>query len=118
MCYSRQCSICPERLTGSIEHILLFCSALKDVRKQLLMNLHKNTNFCDKSKQIIQLYFTRATSSQVQLVVDPSVLPEVINEIQKGNNNNVIEELFRFSRNWCFSMHKQRLKLQGKWTNS
>ena len=114
---SLQCSICPERSIGSVEHILLFCSALKNVRTLLLSNLQQNESICDQTKQIIQSYSILPTSSQVQLVLDPSVLPEVRRETQKGNTY-IIEELFRFSRNWCFSMHKQRLKLQGKWTNS
>ena len=40
---SLQCSICPEKSTGSVEHILLFCSALKDIRTLLLLNL-QNVN--------------------------------------------------------------------------
>ena len=111
------CSICPDGSIGSVEHILLFCSALEDVRSQLLANLQKNESISKETKQIIQFNFTLSTSTKVQLLIDPSVLPDVIRETQNGNYD-LIEEMFRFTRNWCFSIHRQRLKLQGKWTKN
>ena len=108
---SPQCSICTEKSIGSIEHILLHCSSLQPSRTQLLKNLKSSTTISDQSKQIINHYFTLPTKLNVQLLLDCSVLPEVISL----NDNNIKEEIFRFTRTWCYSMHRRRLQLQGKW---
>ena len=111
---SQLCSICTEGSIGSIEHILLFCPALENVRSQQLINLQEKSNISARTKQLINSYLTLPLKFQVQLLLDPSVLPEVTVEVQSGNNH-IIEELFLFTRTWCYSMHMHRLQILGKW---
>ena len=103
-------------MNGTIEHFLTECSALKDVREQNETILHSSSNISDQSKTIIKQYLTSSTDATVQLLLDCSVLPEVIISLQKGNKC-VIEEIFRFTRNWCYSMHQKRMQMKGIWTN-
>ena len=56
-------------------------------------------------------YFSLPTKLNVQLLLDCSVLYEVISL----NDISIKEEIFRFTRTWCYSMHRQCLQLQGKW---
>ena len=47
------CSLCPEIEQGTIEHLLVQCTSLKEKREQLLKNLSESSNMSDISKSII-----------------------------------------------------------------
>ena len=52
----------------------------------------------------------------VQFLLDCNNYPNVISAIQMCGPV-ITEELFRFKRSWCYSIHRTKLKLQGRWTN-
>ena len=49
----------------------------------------------------------------IQFVLDCSVFPSVIAAAQK--DPAVLQLLFRATRTWCYSLHRTRLKLLGRW---
>ena len=53
------------------------------------------------------------TDNFVQFILDCSVLPVVIHAAQ--HDKTVLPLLFKISRTWCYSMHRTRLKLLGRW---
>ena len=106
---SPNCSICPEKLIGSIEHILTICSSLLPVRSQHLKHLTESRNLSNFTKEIIQNYFKKPIDMTTQMLLDPSTLPEVIFAVQNGETN-VLNEIFRFTRSWCHAMHRCRLQ--------
>ena len=56
---------------------------------------------------------SRESDSQlIQLLLDCSALPEVIAAAQC---DQVFADLFYIGRNWCFCVHRERLKRMGKW---
>ena len=110
------CSICSDSSIGSVEHILIKCSALAVVRTKHLKHLDQRLDISTDSKALIQSYFNQSSDSTIQLLLDCSVLPEVILSNQNGKSY-IMEEIFRFSRSWCYAMHEARMKLQGKWKN-
>ena len=108
------CSLCKdENIMGSIEHLLVHCSALTNTRINLIANLAKNTNITEETKCLIKMHFN-TSEDQMQLILDPSVLPRVIS-LKQTDGHQVLNELFSFSRSWCYSIHKVRLKLLGSW---
>ena len=48
--------------------------------------------------------------TNVQFVLDCSVLPNVIALVQKFGQN-ILDQLFYLTRSLCFSLHKARLKI-------
>ena len=50
-----------------------------------------------------------------QFLVDCSVLPEVIAVGQVLGDKLVHHHLFRVSRTWCYTLHRDRLKILGRW---
>ena len=50
----------------------------------------------------------------LQFILDCSTLPTVINSRQ-GHGEEVINELFRLTRTWCFVIHRDRMKMLGRW---
>ena len=110
---SPNCSICPEKPIGSIEHILTMCSSLLPIRSLHLKHLSDSTTLGSITKGIIQNYFEKSADLITQMLLDPSTLPEVIHAGQNGQNE-VLDEIFRFTRSWCYSMHINRRQLLEK----
>ena len=108
-CTLCQCSQCP----GSIEHLLLKCSALNNIRRNLLEELSRNKSVTERTKSLIRSFFLNDKTA-IQLLLDPSVLPQVISIVQL-EGSLILNELFYFSRSWCYTIHKTRMKLQGRW---
>ena len=108
------CTLCSNGSIGSIEHLLQECNVLQNKRSLLINNLKSNNTISDTSKNIIFKYLSLKNDSTIQLILDCSVLPEVI-KAKQDENENILEEIFRFTRSWCYTMYQQRLQLQGKW---
>ena len=49
----------------------------------------------------------------VQFVLDCSVIPQVVQVSQ--TDKAVLQLLFKVTRTWCYSLHRTRLKLLGRW---
>ena len=49
----------------------------------------------------------------VQFVLDCSVIPQVVQVSQ--TDKAVLQLLFKVTRTWCYSLHRTRLKLMGRW---
>ena len=47
-------------------------------------------------------------------LLDCSALPKVIAAAQL-HGDQVFADLFYIGRNWCFCVHRERLKRMGKW---
>ena len=96
----------------SIEHILVHCAAYTNCKRRLF-----SLWFSTKSKVVLKLIveaITNETAYLVQFILDCSVLPSVIRATQK-HGEAILQELFYLTRSWCFSIHKQRMKMLGRW---
>ena len=96
------------------EHILLFCQSLATTRSRLsefTMSYAKaNPIVCE-----ILLTLTNPNSPlYLQFLIDCSVIPEVISLTQK-HGKVILQHLFKVTRTWCYSLHRDRLKLLGRW---
>ena len=110
------CTICQDNCEGSVEHLLVVCSALAESRQQQLRGLSERNDISDTSKSLIRTISEKSNEDFVQLLLDCSVIPEVITASQ--TDTSILSEIFKFSRTWCFNMHMKRLKLLGRWKNS
>ena len=108
------CTLCDEHVPGTIKHILVHCSTLSATRVHLLNKL-KDYKISDISKSIINTIINSGNSEDlVQFLLDCSANPDVISATQMFGQE-LQEELFRFARSWCYTIHKTKLKLQGRW---
>ena len=99
------------KLYGDIEHILLSCAALTEVRRRLLRYSADYVKQKPVLKQICEAYLQPDnTALCMQFLLDCSVLPRVISAAQLYGE--IIHfHLFRISRTWCRSLHTARRKL-------
>ena len=94
------------------EHILVHCDAYLDCKRRLYA-LWLST----KTKAVLKLVLealSSETSYLLQFILDCSVLPSVIRATQLFGQN-ILHELFYLTRSWCFSIHRQRMKMLGRW---
>ena len=114
---SGHCRLSPLcNISEDIIHFLKTCSALDQTRRKLYTEAYCASHPVITS--IIQTYCTHATESRrfCQFILDCSVLPEVIVAVQ--NYGPIIHtHLFNISRIWCYTLHRERLKLLNRWRN-
>ena len=98
-----------------ITHILQDCLALAVTREKLSAF---TTSYCEgkpEVKKLIDVFCSPQRRHYCQFLLDCSVLPEVINAVQL-HGQDILHHLFTISRMWCFALHRDRLKLLGRWS--
>ena len=50
-----------------------------------------------------------------QLLLNCSVVPKVV-EASQNSLTDIISDIFKFTRIWCFNVHMQRMKMLGRFT--
>ena len=102
---------CNEELE-SVEHILIKCSAYTECKGRLYSLWLSSSN--PVVKNLVIEAFLNETEYLLQFIIDCSVLPPVINAVQ-AHGHGILEDLFYLTRTWCFSVHRQRMKMLGRW---
>ena len=110
------CQLCTSKVPGCIQHLLVSCPSLAPTRDRLMQELSMTSDISATRKSIITSSLL-SEETAIQFLLDCSTMPNVI-VLTQTEGNNTLEELFRFSRSWCYSMHKTRLKLLGRWRNT
>ena len=100
---------------GTLSHILAECVDLAPARQRVISLWSEYLRDNPILLPIIKLYTVGTNSSQfIQFLVDCTVLPEVIT-LKQLHGQSVHDSLLYLTRTFCFSIHKARLKLLGKW---
>ena len=105
---SEECTDVLETLT----HVLCSCPALDGIRKSLLTftsNFASNMT-APQATLLLELSDPRSLSF-FEFLIDCSTLPSVINLVQQ----EVLDKFFLVSRTWVYVLHRERLKLLGRW---
>ena len=107
-CLSPTC----KNVRETTEHILVHCDAYLDCKRRLYA-LWLSTKTEGVLKLVLEA-LSSETSYLLQFILDCSVLPSVIRATQLFGQN-ILHELFYLTRSWCFSIHRQRMKMLGRW---
>ena len=98
-----------------INHILAPRCPLLQERKFLLIEYARNIlQHSPASTEILESVLSSDQDTLVQFLLDCSALPVVIRAAQ--NDKTILPLLFKVSRTWCYSIHRTRLKLLGRWS--
>ena len=102
-----------------LPHILQVCSSLQLTRIKLLDFTAKYLSKVDilEVQRIIVNYCRQEHPLFCQILTDCSVLPDVIRAAQVYGADTVHGHLFHVTRMWCYCLHRDRLKLLGRWTS-
>ena len=106
------CELCKAEIED-LAHILVpRCIHLLDQADSLLKFAHEKLISCALASDIFfRIMKSKDDSEKVQLLLDPTVLPEVISANQ--TNNTVIPTILSVTVTWCYSMNRRRIKLMG-----
>ena len=102
-----------------ISHIFLHCQSLNAVRERLVKFTLDATSLI-KVRELTDciLFYTQPQNPDfLQFMLDCSVLPPVISLAQQ-HGHYILEQCFKISRTWCFSLHRERMRQLGRWTFS
>ena len=109
----------PECLTSlqveTTEHILLDCPTYLQTRLRmfsLCFGLPSPTT--NSIVTSIIKNSKKSPSKLIQLLLDCAVVPEVIVAAQQYGVY-IVSDLYYIGRNWCFSIHRERMKRLCKW---
>ena len=115
---SGNCSLPTCRLSptpGSLSHILIDCPDLSPSRMRVFSLWAKYLQDKPTLLPLVRKYLSESDPTlYIQFLLDCSVLPDVIRETQL-HGQSVLDSLFYLTRTLCFSIHKARFKLLGKW---
>ena len=98
----------------NIEHILTSCSSLSLVRQRLVNFTIEYSKSVPVLSQIILELTNPNNPLFVQFLLDCSSIPIVISAVQLLGQE-VLHHLFKISRTWCYSLHRARMRLLGRW---
>ena len=94
------------------EHILVTCPGYQEPRERL-----KRMWLSSQEPTIHQLASEALSSSPekfLQFVLDCTVIPSVITAKQI-HGQVVFQKLFHLTRTWCFTVHRERMRLLNRW---
>ena len=112
------CQLCkvngyPDTL-GTLEHMLLVCPALINVRENMRSLWSKYSQTKPILLPIIDLHTQSSNPEELQLhmhfLLDPSSCPIVIRGVQE-HGQGLLSDVLYLTRTWCHSHHSKRLKL-------
>ena len=104
---------CEPGTDGSLEHILLHCSALAVTRAKL----YKLCNTVAQESNLLSTIITNILNSdnnklKMQFILDSSILPSVI-RITQFYGIQTRDRLLYLGRTWCYNIHRERMNQMG-----
>ena len=108
-CLSATC----DKEVETVEHILLSCPAYSECKRRLY-----SLWLSSKNKTVRQIILQAIQSERgylLQFILDYTVLPSVSKADQTSDGDSLLNELFYFTRTWCFLIHRERMKMLGRW---
>ena len=102
------------KIIEDIPHILSTCTALTATREKLKDFTLQYSNSVPAIAQLIITHCTPSSPNFCQFLVDCSTIPDVILATQT-NGKEVLYHLFNITRTWIYTLHKERMKLLGRW---
>lgn len=100
--------------TEDIEHILVACRSLDVTRETLQLFTSRFALSNPVLNPILIKYLDPSNPLYCQFLLDCSCIPDVI-LISQLYGNTLLNKLFYVTRTWCYSLHRARARLLGRW---
>ena len=103
----------PTQSPGSLEHLLLHCTALRDTRQKLVSLCHRmSLGNLTLSTILLPALDSDDEKELLQLILDCTAVPEVVTVTQE-TGIEVRDKLLYLGRTWCYSVHRERMNQMG-----
>ena len=98
-----------------LHHILYYCAALEPSREKLRKySIEQCKEYPVIANLIDKLLIDSNPDVFCQFLLNCSTIPVVISAIQL-HGNGVLHQLFHVSRMWVYCLHRERMKILGRW---
>ena len=97
-----------------LPHILAICPALQQTREKLVKF---TISYCEQVPHLSQLVFTFLVPDHplyCHFLLDCSTIPAVTTAVQEYGNE-YLYYLFQITHTWCYNLHRERMKILGRW---
>ena len=102
--------------TETISHILITCPVLENKRTALKSDWIRRESECPLGN-LIKDVFTWDPEEQTAFLLDPLTNPIIIS-LTQNYGCIITEKICYLTRTFCFSLHRERLIILGRWFNS
>ena len=99
-------------IPGSLSHQLLDSEALSNSRRAVLNLWQRQFEFSPFILKNFKKYTVDHPELSLQLILDPSVLPELIELLQQKDEES-LNTIIQLTHTFCFSLYKAKLQLLG-----
>ena len=103
-----------EFISEDLDHIIRNCESLTQTRQKMQLFSLKYCKGMEHIESIVMKYSDPSHPQFCQYLLDCSILEDVI--VAKQNfGDQVLYDLFHITRTYCYNIHKERMKLRGRW---
>ena len=107
------CELCGSEVENLAHLLVQRCPLLVDRREALLDFASSVAQQSPLCLSILNTALAGGEEAWVQFVLDCSTSPDTIKASQ--SDPGVLGILFKITRTWCYTLHRARLKLLGRW---
>ena len=98
-----------------LPHILSLCPALQPTRDKLRCYSRKYCEkYCQQISELVLSMCNQTSPQFCQFLLDCSPLPSVVSAVQL-HGGELLSHLFQITRTWVYTLHKERMKMLGRW---
>ena len=112
-CLLGTCQQVPEDL----EHLLIICPALEHTRMKLQSLWYSKTVDCQPLHQLIITILGSSPFNQTKFILDCTSFPEIVS-LRQALGNDIQDRVLYLTRTWAQALHRQKLKILGRWPGS
>ena len=106
-----------QNVRGDLEHLLITCPALEHSRHRLHSLWCLKTVDCPPLHRLILRMLGSTPETQVRFILDSTAFPEVIGLMQLYGQE-IQDRILYLTRTWAFTLHRQKMKILGRWPDS
>ena len=103
-----------DQIVGDLEHLLLHCPALHEVRQNLQQMWLERAAVLPPLQTIVAQVIASTPTMKMKFTLDPTLMPDIICLLQTYGKG-VLDIVFYMSRTYAYGLHRKRLILIGKW---
>jgi len=111
--HSGLCELCGLEVEDIVHLLVPRCPKLQERRALLIEYTERVLSESQVCLNIFKSILQSSQEQQVQFFLDCSVIPKIIHAAQ--TDHSILTLLFRTTRTWCYSLHRTRLKILGRW---
>lgn len=110
-CLLPECS--PARSPGSLEHLLLHCTSLRETREKILRLCYKVSADNEHVANILLPVLNSGVQKSImQILLDCTTIPAVIKCTQDFGPQSR-DKILYIGRTWCYNIHRERMNQMG-----